>query len=100
MVCWYDLRVTVGYDTDYERVISQPVQEIEFFSNYNVFCDDHPVGISGRRVGQIHSNDKVEFHGTDGEYRYGVTAVKGVEYLNGATEGTRRSPVDLTRRAK
>lgn len=89
---WYTLTVTVPYDDVYERVISQPVREINYFSSYNLFVADDAAGISGAPVGNIHTNDRLLFYFPDGDYKYALTAVNGFEYVesSGATpENTR-----------
>ena len=82
---WFKLTAAVDYAENYQRVVSQTVREIDFFSSFNLFVDEHPVGISGSPVGAIHSNKKVLFYFPDGYYRDSVTAVEGAEMRAGAT---------------
>src|ERR1041385_5358942 len=58
---WYKLTATVPYE-DAQRVVSQAVREVDFFSSYNLFVANDPAGISGSPVGAIHSNKTIQFY--------------------------------------
>jgi hypothetical protein len=58
-------------------------------SMWNLFVIDHPVGVSGRPRGAIHTNKSLDFYFPSGNYRDAVTAGEGFRYLAGAnTENT------------
>jgi hypothetical protein len=81
---WYSLTVAVPFE-DSERIVTETVREIDFFSSYNLFVSEDPAGISGSPIGAIHSNKGIQFYFPDGLYRHSVTAVDGVSYKAGAT---------------
>jgi len=81
---WYQLTAEIPYEEGYSRVVSQPVREIDYFSSYNLFVGEHPAGVSGEPLGEIHSNKSVQFYFPGGRYVNPVSAVEGVEYRAGA----------------
>ncbi len=83
---WYSMTVRVPYADHYERVVTQPVREIDFFSSYNLFVSEDAAGVSGAPVGAIHSNRDVQFYFPNGDFKHSVTAVEGHSYKAGATE--------------
>ena len=84
---WYNMVATIGYDSQYERIVSQTVREVDFFSSYNLFVANDDAGVSGSPVGNIHSNETVNFYFPNGLYRNSVTAVDGFGFVaaSGAT---------------
>lgn len=82
---WYTLESRVDH-LHGERVIREVVRELDFFSSYNLFVSEDPVGISGSPVGAIHTNRKLELYFPGGIYRFPLSAVEGSEYMGGATE--------------
>lgn len=55
-------------------------------TSYNYLVVDHPIGISGKPRGLIHSNKTVDFYFPGGEYRERVSAAEGFQWKAGATE--------------
>ena len=84
---WYNLIATVGYDTDYERIVSQTVREVDYFSSYNLFVANDDAGVSGSPIGNIHTNATLNFYFPDGVYRNPVTAAEDFNFVSssGAT---------------
>lgn len=66
------------------------VRQSSPISAYNLLVIDHPVGISGKPRGAIHTNRYVDFYFPGGEYRDRVSAADGFNFVAGATtENTR-----------
>lgn len=82
---WYSMTARVPYETHYERIVTQPVREYDYFSSYLLFVDKHPAGISGQPLGSIHTNRSIQFFFPGGIYRYPISAVEGAEFHAGAT---------------
>lgn len=82
---WFNMFAAVSYGSDYQRVVRQVFRECDSFASYNLFVDQHPVGISGTPSGAIHSNRRIQFFFAGGSYAHSVSAVEGFEFLAGAT---------------
>ena len=63
------------------------VRDRKPLTSYNYFVVDHPLGVSGKPTGLIHSNKTVDFYFPDGEYRDRVSAVEGFNWRAGANLG-------------
>ncbi|MCC6670784.1 MAG: hypothetical protein IT458_06980 [Planctomycetes bacterium] len=59
-------------------------------SSYNLFVIDHPVGLSGRPRGAIHTNKYIDFYFRNGLYQDQVTAGEGFNFVAGATQENTR----------
>ena len=82
---WVMMRARGSYQ-GIERSAQIYCRERSPMSSYNFFVVDHPLGISGRPRGPIHSNKTVDFYFPNGEYVDSVTASEGFEFRAGATE--------------
>lgn len=72
------------------RTAEAVVRQSSPVSAYNLLVLDHPVGISGKPRGAIHSNRYVDFYFPGSEFRDRVSAADGFNYVAGATpENTR-----------
>jgi Tfp pilus assembly protein PilX len=67
------------------RLVSALVRETQPFSSYVFFQNQHTLGISGKPLGLIHTNDNLAFYFPNGRYVDAVSAVNGFEYRSGAT---------------
>jgi hypothetical protein len=74
-----------GRSGDTLRIVSALVRENEPFSSFVFFQNQHTLGVSGAPKGLIHGNEKIAFYFPDGFYEDSVTAVKGFDYVSGAT---------------
>lgn len=81
---WYRMTVRVPFENS-ERIVSQVLREIDFFSSYNLFVSEHPAGVSGHPIGAIHTNRDVQFYFPGSVYEHSITAVEGATYKAGAT---------------
>ena len=81
---WFRLtaRATFGRSTQLAQV---NLRQRSPASSYNMFVEDHPVGVSGQPRGLIHTNKSVDFYFDGGVYRDRVSAVEGFDYKAGAT---------------
>jgi hypothetical protein len=75
------LAVHMGVTKNAEAIVRQSSPA----SAYNLFVIDHPVGLSGRPRGAIHTNKWIDFFFPGGLYRDQVSAGEGFRFVAGAT---------------
>jgi len=80
---WYSL-VARGEYVGSAAVAQILVRDRKPTTSYNYFVVDHPLGVSGKPRGLIHSNKTVDFYFPGGEYRDRVSAVEGFQWRAGA----------------
>ncbi len=84
---WFKLTARSSYDNgDCERVVSRIFREKDYFSSFNLFVSEDPVGIAGSPIGPIHTNKQLQFYFPNGLYRHSLTAAEGAVFRAGATE--------------
>ncbi|MHC4819715.1 MAG: hypothetical protein ACYTF8_16845, partial [Planctomycetota bacterium] len=81
----YFVLESAGRSRQVVRLVSALVRETQPFSSYVFFQNQHTLGISGKPLGLIHTNDTLAFYFANGRYVDAVSAVNGFEYKSGAT---------------
>ncbi|MHC5044464.1 MAG: hypothetical protein ACYTGI_19055 [Planctomycetota bacterium] len=81
----YFVLEAAGRSRQVVRLVSALVRETQPFSSYVFFQNNHTLGISGKPLGLIHTNDTLAFYFGNGRYVDAVSAVNGFEYRSGAT---------------
>ncbi|MHC4548785.1 MAG: hypothetical protein ACYTEZ_08395 [Planctomycetota bacterium] len=81
----YFVLEAIGRSSEVVRLVSALVRETQPFSSYVFFQNEHTLGISGKPLGLIHTNDTLAFYFPNGRYVDTVSAVNGFEYRSGAT---------------
>jgi hypothetical protein len=80
----YFVLESAGRSRQVVRLVSALVRETQPFSSYVFFQNQHTLGISGKPLGLIHTNDTLAFYFANGRYVDAVSAVNGFEYKSGA----------------
>jgi hypothetical protein len=80
----YFVLEAAGRSRQVVRLVSALVRETQPFSSYVFFQNQHTLGISGKPLGLIHTNDTLAFYFANGRYVDAVSAVNGFEYKSGA----------------
>jgi len=81
---WYRLVSTGEYNRE-TAATTAFVRDGTPYVSYNYYVEEHPLGISGRPRGKLHTNEEMNFYFPDGYYDGYVTAVDGFDYQAGAT---------------
>lgn len=80
---WYRL-VSCADFADQTAAVSAFMRDGTPYVSYNYYVEEHPLGISGRPRGKLHTNQELEFYFPNGLYDGFVSAVDGFTYKSGA----------------
>ena len=80
---WYRL-VSCGDFADQTAAATAFMRDGTPYVSYNYYVEEHPLGISGRPQGKLHTNQDMQFYFPNGFYDGYVSSVNGYTYKAGA----------------
>ncbi len=80
--------VARGRTGSIEALLAQDIRARDSFARFATFVDEGTLRFGASNVrGDVHSNDKIEFHYGGAQFHDRVSATSGFEFQNGAAEG-------------
>jgi hypothetical protein len=80
--------VSRGRTGSVEALLAQDIRARDSFARFATFVDEGTLRFGASNVrGDVHSNDRIEFHYGGAQFHDRVSATAGFDFQNGATEG-------------